>query len=106
MEKLQVIEGVVEMKGLLEGDLAPLLVDVRLEEDFAIEHLPGARNNCVFEVAFLERMEELAPDLNRPVCVYGAGVGSLESQVRRSVRAGLGRRSQASLWFRKPVPRN
>jgi polyisoprenoid-binding protein YceI len=66
---------------LLESPRPPQLVDVRLEEDCQCTRLPGSRNNCVYEVAFLDRMPDVAPDLNLPVCVYGADSGSLESRM-------------------------
>jgi len=47
------------------------LIDVRLQDDYDSAHLPGAISNCVFEVAFLDRMEAAVPDKNTPVCVYG-----------------------------------
>jgi polyisoprenoid-binding protein YceI len=67
----------------------PILVDVRLAEDFAVEHLPGALNNCVFEMAFLDRMKNLA-QTGQPVVVYGADDTSLESRVaaEKLTRAG------------------
>ena len=58
-----------------------VLVDVRLPEDFAAMHLPGAVNNCVFEVDFVERMKVLALNLKGPVCCYGTAEGSVESRV-------------------------
>jgi polyisoprenoid-binding protein YceI/rhodanese-related sulfurtransferase len=69
---------------------APLLLDVRLEDDYAAAHLPQARNNCVFEVSFLDRMSDLAPDKRAPVCVYGAGEDSYESRMasEKLLRAG------------------
>jgi polyisoprenoid-binding protein YceI/rhodanese-related sulfurtransferase len=60
---------------------APLLLDVRLEHDYAAAHLPQARNNCVFEVSFLDRMADFAPDKRTPVCVYGAGEDSYEARM-------------------------
>lgn len=74
------VMSVGELRKRLDAGDAPLLVDVRLEQDFAAGHLPGAKGNCVFEVAFLERMKEIAPDLNDAVCVYGAGPDSHESR--------------------------
>ena len=44
-----------ELRQLLEGPQRPVLVDVRLANDFEASHLPGALNNCVFEVAFMGR---------------------------------------------------
>lgn len=58
-----------------------VLIDVRLEEDYNAAHLPGARNNCVFEVAFLDRMPDLAPAKTIPVCVYGAAADSYEARM-------------------------
>ncbi len=59
----------------------PVLVDVRLEEDYAVTHLPESKNNCVFEVAFLDRMGDLAPDKRTTVCVYGATADSYEARM-------------------------
>jgi len=70
-----------QLKHSLSGDDAPIVLDVRLEDDFKNAHLPQARNNCVFEVVFLERMNSLAPDKNTLLCVYGAGAESLESRI-------------------------
>jgi len=70
-----------QLKEALGESNPPLLLDVRLEDDFNASHLPGAKNNCVFEIVFLERMANLAPDKAAPVCVYGEGTESLESRV-------------------------
>lgn len=69
-----------------------VLIDVRLESDYLESHLPGARNNCVFEVGFLDRMSGLAPDRGAPVCVYGAGPDSHESRMAagKLLRGGYG----------------
>lgn len=69
---------------------APVLVDVRLEDDYEAAHLPQARNNCVFEVAFLERMADLAPDKKVAICLYGAGADSYEARMaaEKLLRAG------------------
>jgi rhodanese-related sulfurtransferase/polyisoprenoid-binding protein YceI len=68
-----------ELADQLERPNPPVLVDVRLQEDYATAHLPRAKTNCVFEVAFLDRMGEVAPDKGAPVCVYGAIAGSYEA---------------------------
>lgn len=59
----------------------PVLVDVRLEEDYALAHLPESKTNCVFEVAFLDRMGDVAPDKRATVCVYGATADSYEARM-------------------------
>lgn len=75
---------------LLKGIRPPVLIDVRLSEDYQCCHIPGAANNCVFEVAFTERMPAVAPDLSAPVCLYGAGEGSIESQMAAEKLLRLG----------------
>lgn len=79
-----------ELSERLASTVPPVLLDVRLDSDHACRRIPGALNNCVFEVAFLERMEGIAPDRSRPVCVYGADDGSLESRMaaEKLCRAG------------------
>ena len=59
----------------------PVLVDVRLEEDYALARLPESKTNCVFEVAFLDRMGDVAPDKGTTVCVYGATADSYEARM-------------------------
>jgi len=67
------------------------LIDVRLDDDFAAGHLPGAVNNCVFEVAFGERMANLA-ETDDSICVYGAAEDSAEASMAAAKleRAGYG----------------
>ena len=75
---------------LLSSPRPPLLVDVRPDTAYQREHLPGAKNNCVFEIAFLDRMKDVAPDLSVPVCVYGECTESQESRMaaEKLCRAG------------------
>ena len=69
------------LKQLLAGPRPPVLVDVRLDDDFKKSRLPHALSNCVYEIDFLDRMPAVAPDLGAPVCVYGADSGSFESRM-------------------------
>ena len=48
-----------EVKTKLAGQKPPVLIDVSNPEDFAVAHLPGAQNACVFEVDFLDQVEGL-----------------------------------------------
>ena len=79
-----------ELSERMSSTAPPVLIDVRLDSDYGCCRIPRALNNCVFEVAFLERMERLAPDKMRPVCVYGSDDGSLESRMaaEKLCRAG------------------
>ena len=69
---------------------APLLLDVRLEEDYLAAHLPQARNNCVFEVKFLDRMAGLTPDKKAAICVYGAAEDSYEARMAAEKLSRIG----------------
>ncbi|HEY5707538.1 MAG TPA: YceI family protein [Terrimicrobiaceae bacterium] len=79
-----------ELAGRLGASRRPVLVDVRLEDDYASSHLPDAKNNCVFEIAFLDRMGDIAPDRESAVCVYGAATDSYEARMaaEKLCRAG------------------
>jgi rhodanese-related sulfurtransferase len=85
MSELQIIS----TDALAQGN-GIALIDVRLADDFASAHLPGATSNCVFEVPFVERMKEIAPDPATSVVVYGAGPDSHESRMaaEKLLRAG------------------
>jgi len=62
-----------DLAALRGGDDAPVVLDVLPEAVFAARHLPDARNACVYEVVFGERVGELVPDRATPLVVYGAG---------------------------------
>jgi rhodanese-related sulfurtransferase len=55
----------------------PLLIDVRLKDDFEEAHIPNAVSNCVFEVAFLGR---IIAEKSQPIVVYGADSKNYESR--------------------------
>ena len=74
-----VVIDAAKLSAMLGSATPPVLVEVRPQSAFEREHLPGAKNNCVFEIAFLDRMPQVAPDRGVPVCVYGECTGSEES---------------------------
>ncbi len=47
------------------------LIDIRTEEDFLGRHLDHAKNFCVYEVVFVEKVKKAYPDLSTPIIVYG-----------------------------------
>ena len=57
------------------------LLDVRLPRDFETAHLDGAQNNCVFEVAFAERLSQTASAPKKTTIDYGANDQSHEANV-------------------------
>jgi polyisoprenoid-binding protein YceI/rhodanese-related sulfurtransferase len=79
-----------ELSRIMESGEPPVLVDTRLEEDFERGHLPGAVSNCVLEVECVERMPDLVPDRALPVCVYGTGCGSFDSELAAEKLRRLG----------------
>lgn len=57
------------------------ILDVRLESDYQLEHIPKAYCNCVFEVAFANRLSEILSSPADPVLVYGWDAASREAAV-------------------------
>lgn len=80
---------VEDLKRLLEEDDA-LLIDVMLPEDYAQRHIEGATPACVYEMVFLDRIMELAPDKERPLVVYDSSGTTLAARTAREklLRAG------------------
>ncbi len=60
------------------------LIDVLSAESFAVEHLPGAVNFCVYETAFLDQVVAAFPDKAAPLTVYGLNDCTLEAGVALS----------------------
>ncbi len=57
-----------------------VVMDVRLPDDYEAAHIPDAVSNCVFEIAFIDRLEERIPDRGRGCIVYGADSDCLEAE--------------------------
>lgn len=70
-----------ELQALQRSDAALKVLDVRLAEDYKESHLPGALNQCVFEVVFLDGVTKLGLAKEDVICVYGASTESYESRV-------------------------
>lgn len=66
------------------------LLDVRLADDFEAAHLVGAVSNCVYEVAFADRLADTAPDPARLTVIYGADGNSLEAVMASEKLGRLG----------------
>jgi rhodanese-related sulfurtransferase len=67
-----------------------VLMDVLLPEDFAVRHIPGAENACMYEMVFLDRVTECVPDRERAVVVYDASGATLTARtaIEKLERAG------------------
>lgn len=68
----------------------PLLIHVLPEEVFGSRRIPGSVNACVYEMAFGEKMAQLAADKPLPLIVYGAGKGSLDAATAKAKLEALG----------------
>lgn len=68
-------------------------MDVRLPDDHARRAIAGSVSNCVFEVAFHDRLSTFLPGKDTPVCVYGESATSHEAAIaeEKLVRAGYAR---------------
>ena len=58
-----------ELRALIT-DGSVVLIDILLPEDYACRHIAGAVNACVYEMVFLNKVEELVPDRGKGVVVY------------------------------------
>lgn len=65
--------GLDETRDFLKNHPRGVIINVLTPGLYARRHIPGSKQACVFETAFLERMAEAAPAKNDPVLLYGAG---------------------------------
>lgn len=79
-------------KQLADGD-SLIVIDVLPPEIYAIRHLPGASNACVYEMAFLNGVAELAPDLATPLVLYDASGTTMTAVIAREKLLAAGYRN-------------
>jgi rhodanese-related sulfurtransferase len=67
-----------------------VVIDVMTPEEYAIRHLVGAKNACIYEMVFLDHMAELVPDRDTEliVCVATGTTRSAELARERLLQAG------------------
>jgi polyisoprenoid-binding protein YceI len=63
----------------LESNPEGLLINVLPEDAFDEARIPGSKNACTYEMAFIETMKRLAPDPNAELVVYGESGKTLEA---------------------------
>lgn len=68
-----------DLQALLQRSQPPVLLNVLPEDTFQAARIPGSRNACIYEIAFLEKATEAVPDKSTPVITYGGG--GLEARV-------------------------
>ena len=67
------------LRQLLASSSPPTLIHLLPDEDFAEAHLPGARCFCVYESAFVSKIDEAFPDKAVPLVVYGRSDATFEA---------------------------
>jgi len=69
-----------------------VVVDVMTPEDYATGHIAGAKNACIYEMVFLDRIAEFAPDRETELVVYDATGSTRAAEVARErlLLAGYG----------------
>lgn len=68
-----------ELEKLLKSGEKFTLLDVIPAEYYQRAHLPGAKNCCVYEMTFLEKVALEVPNKEELLIVYGSGIHSRDS---------------------------
>lgn len=68
-----------ELKERMDNKESFLLIDTLTGIHFEKVHLPGARSACVFEVTFLEQVEELVNSKTSDIVLYGSSNRSMDA---------------------------
>jgi len=68
-----------ELQSLLNQGKDLALIDTLPEDHFVKRHLQGARNACVYQVAFPSQVESIVPDRKHHVVLYGSSGRSLDA---------------------------
>ena len=66
------------------------LIHLLPEEVHHARHIPKSENICIYESAFAGQAQELIPDRGTMIVVYGAGNGSMDSQVASEKLKAMG----------------
>ena len=85
-----------EVQKLIESG-GVILVDVLNPEDYAVKHIAGARNACVYEMVFLNRIGECVTDKDAAIVVYDASGTTLAARTAKEKLERAGYRSVAIL---------
>jgi rhodanese-related sulfurtransferase len=70
-----------ELKSFLDSGGPVCLIDVLPPEYYAERHIPGAKNACVYEMAFLENLTNIVADRDTQLVMYGSSARSQEAAV-------------------------
>lgn len=69
-----------------------VVIDVMTPEDYEVCHVAGAKNACIYEMVFLDRIAEHVPDRGTELIVYDATGTTRAAEVARErlIQAGYG----------------
>lgn len=79
-----------KLKKLMTENADVLLIDTLPAEVHARRRIPGAKNACVYEVVFPDRVRELAPRLDQFIILYGSSRRSRDSRAAAEKLLRLG----------------
>jgi len=91
-------------------DEGAVVIDVMTPEDYAACHVAGARNACIYEIIFLDRVAELVSGLDTELIVYDATGATKTAEVARErlLQAGYARvailAGGLAAWRREGLP--
>lgn len=68
-----------QLGSLLAQQPETILIDTLLNDHFALAHLPGARNACVYQVDFLDQITALASEKSTAIVLYGADAHTMDA---------------------------
>ena len=55
------------------------LIDTLPKDHYQKRHIPNAKNACVFEVSFMEQIEDITADKNAEIVLYGSSIRSMDA---------------------------
>ncbi len=70
---------VSELRNRIDAQKEFLLLDVLPAEYYQQKHIPGAKNACVYEVVFVDKVNEITSSKDLPIIVYGENANYLAS---------------------------
>ncbi|HJV34982.1 YceI family protein [Geomonas sp.] len=74
-----------------------VVIDVMTPEDYTACHIAGAKNACIYEVVFLDKMQECVPDQGCPIVVYDVSGTTKAAEMARERLAEAGYRDISTL---------
>ena len=74
-----------------------VIIDVMVDDQFRVVHLPGAINVCVYEIIFLDNIARLIPEKDSEIVIYGSSDQSLEEATAAEKLVGAGYRDVSVL---------